>query len=468
VIRHGPGGARARMLAGARILSVLFTGTLVSSGLSFVSQMLVARSLPIVEVGRLAALLAAINFLTPIGSAGVNWFLLQIFGRERGRAVRWLPNCARLVAATSMLACCGLAAYIGFSDVRRFGAGFVLCCSVPILLGQTAVELSTARFQLEDRYNGLAIWQALTQAGRCLVVVLAVVGGLGGAAVLAGYGLVGALGTGSGALLLAGLGSARLRLAGAEGPERDEAEDRHAPSFWETAVQALPFALVTMFYVLFFQGGVVILDWLAGAAAAAVYNAAFLIVAAISLVPQVIYMKFLTARIYRWAEHDRGTFNAALHVGIPTMAGLGLLGGLMSAVLAPWLVPLLFGGRYEGAVLALAILSAGIPVRFVQTAYSSAFVSRAEVSQKARYLGISAVTTVAANFILVPWVGVNGAAVANVLAEIVLLFLNMHGVMRHIPAFNLGDTFRPSVVRSSLRHLMALDVPERSRPGGND
>ena len=64
---------------------MLFTGAVASAGLSFAAQFLLTRRLPVADFGRLAALLAVINFLTPMGSAGVNYFLLRALWTGRSR-----------------------------------------------------------------------------------------------------------------------------------------------------------------------------------------------------------------------------------------------------------------------------------------------------------------------------------------------------------------------------------------------
>ena len=84
-------------------------------------------------------------------------------------------------------------------------------------------------------------------------------------------------------------------------------------SRWDTLSESGPSTLVTVFYLLYFQGTVLVIAWLVGPTAAAECNAAFLIFSALAL----IYVKFLAAKLCRWAEKDRATFAAAFHVGVP-------------------------------------------------------------------------------------------------------------------------------------------------------
>jgi O-antigen/teichoic acid export membrane protein len=432
-------------------ISVLFAGTMVTALLTFITQLLLARLLPIVDFGRIVALLATINFLTPIGTAGIGWFLLQVYGHELLGAARWLRPATAIVAISTGFGCTSLAIYVLFSDVSAFGRTFSVMTAVPILLGQVAVELVSSRFQLENRYNALTWWQATTQTGRFLVVGLAaLVSVRSGIAVLAGYGLIGLLATVGGIALLRALWTGNLALTLEPVASRTEATE---PNLRETISEAAPFALTTVFYILYFQGSVVILDWLSGGAAAATFNVAFVIVAAIFLVPNVIYMKYLVPKLYRWGKHDRGRFEAAFHVGVPVMTALGVIFWIAIAWGAHPLIALLFGGKYAAASLILIILSASIPVRFAQATYSSVFITKEEMKSKVIYLGLAAIAGCMLNFALIPVMGIAGAAIATVAAEVVLLALQVHGTARYIKDIDIGSTFRPSTFFAALRHL---------------
>jgi O-antigen/teichoic acid export membrane protein len=435
-------------------MSVLFTGTLVTSGLAMVTQVLLARLLITTDYGEIAALLAAINFLTPIGSAGVSIFLLQVFGREHAAAKRWFRSSAILVALTSSLSALALTAYV-FSG-EQFGEmrPFILLYSIPILLGQIMVELTSARFQLEDRYGALAIWQTCTQLGRFATLMLAAALSINSINfVLGGYAGIAVLVNALGLLFWRGLSRNDLRL-GYVAPATPSAKaPQSRPSVLQTLKEAGPFALVTVFYVVNAQGATVILNWLAGAAAAALFNVAYLIVATICLVPQVIYLKFLISKLCRWAEHDRRTFAAAFHVGLPAMLLLGLLFWGAIVVSAKWIIMLLFGARYAGAEPSLIILALVIPVRFAQVTYGSLFINGRETTQKVTYMGLSAAITFILNALLVPSLGVVGAAIANVIGETAMLGLYVYGTAHHILGIDVAATFRPSTFKASLNRL---------------
>jgi O-antigen/teichoic acid export membrane protein len=427
-----------------RALSALLGATALGSLVALATQMLAARWLGAEAYGQLAALLVVANLATPISSAGANWFLVQAWGEEGAAARRWVRPLAALVSATTLASVAAVCAYALLVAGRWEGSAAVAAAAagVAVLLGQSMAELASARLQVEQRFGALAAWQSGAQALRfaaLLAAGLALGWQPGMAAVLVAYAAAGLAIAAWGAALLAPLWP-----RGAGGA---------APGVRETASRALPFSLMTVFYVLYFQSGVVLLEWQAGGAGAAAFNAALLLVAAASMLPQVVYMKFLAPLISRWAVHDRARFSAVFHVGSLCMLATGMAGTAVLVLGGAWILPLLFGPDLAGAAPVLAVLALGLPLRFLLASYSAVFVSPAEVAMKVRYLGVAAACGALANLALVPFLGAVGAAWASVVAEAVLLGLHMAGAARAVEGIALRDLLRPSVPAASLRLL---------------
>ncbi|MFC3123606.1 lipopolysaccharide biosynthesis protein [Pseudoroseomonas globiformis] len=442
-----------------RALSALLGGTVAASLLAVSAQMVLARSLTAADYGRFAALLAAASLVTPVASAGVNWFLVQAFGAEGEAARRWLRPLGRVLLMAGVAAALLFSVYalLG-SSAEPWQRSWILLGGLAMLAGQAAAELASARLQIEERFSTLALWQCVTQAmrmGLLLVFVLSSSSAISLEAVILLYAATGCVVTVVGIWLMVPLwhgGGLRLRNRNvAAGAERMACI---SPSLRMTLAQAAPFALMTIFYVVYFQWAVVLLDWQLGGAAAGAYNAALLLIAAASMLPQVIYMKFLTPIIARWSVHDRPRFGALLHLGVIGMFCSGAAGCIVLVLGGPWIIPALFGPSLAEAVPILAILALGLPVRFVQASYSASFVTPREVACKVRYLGVAAACGVTANLLLVPLQGAEGAAWAALLSEVVLLALHVHGTHRTIEGVSILDTFSPATPRRALRLLM--------------
>lgn len=455
----GPGSSPAPAQQFLRRIAVLLCGTFGAALLAFGTQLILTRGMSVSDYGRLAALLAAINVLTPVAMLGMGWFWLELFGREGLRATRWLGPALRLGALASLASVVLLLAYVaGTSRVQGASTVLVALLVIPILLGQSLAETTAVRFQLEERYVALTGWQSLTPLGRALVAVgLLAVGTLHTEDVLAGYAMVGALAIVISLVSINRVRHGRIRLAGHDAAAQS-ATGAPAPSLKEVLRAAAPYCLGTMFFFAYTQGIVALVNSLLGSEAAGIYNVAFLITAAIYLIPNVVYMKYLAGKLFRWWVHDRAMFSSAFHLGVASHLLMGLLGAAVVAGTAAFLIPALFGSRYAAAVPVLSILALGIPIRFVQHAYGSALFSREHIHRKLRYMGCAAAASVVLTLILTPAFGLAGAAASAVLSELLLLALFVYGVVRHVAGIDVLATFRYSTLSSSFAYVSGRGV----------
>lgn len=439
----------------SRIVGLL-CGSAGNAVIAFLTQILMTRGMTVPDYGSLVALIAVATLLTPVAGQCVGWFWLELYGREGIAAVRWGKSALRLCMVTMSVACFLLLGYIGFSastgDTSEFTRLWMpwLCASL-VLIGQTLTETRAVRLQLEERFSALALWQMAPQLLRSVVIIaLSASGMLSGTNALLGYGLVG---------LIIAMASLPSLLAMARGtvraPSLDltasatavsgrSAEDARAsvPGMSACFRAALPYSLVTLFFLIYSTGILALVKLLLGEKAAAYYNVSFLIFTSLALLPSVVYTKFLASKIFRWWNHDRKMFVATFHLGVCAHLLLGLGLGSLIWLLAPWLVPTLFGARYEPAVAVLQILAVAVPIRFVQHGYGSVLFSKEHIYRKVSYMGIAALLSAILVLLLTPRYGVVGAAVSAVLAEFLLLLLYGYGAARYVEGIELGATFK--------------------------
>lgn len=426
-------------------LTLLYSGTFLAALFNFIAQLTLARSMDLEAIGTIAALSSIINLLALIGMGGMNWFLLQVVGRESEEAVRWYFPAAQLVALLTGLGIVGLVSYA--LTVAKFPASerlMLLAASVPILLGQLAVELSSLRYQIERSAGQVAFWQIVTQLGRAVVALCLKAFTISSLrVVLVGFGMMGAI-----AVIWS------LVAVPARSWDRLLKSYRHPhPSVLETARSAGPFLLFGAIYLIFFQGPIVILEYIRGGTETAQYNIAFLIVSAAMMFPSVFYSKFIAERIFHWGHHDRAKFAAAFYVSAALMASVGILAMAILVATASRLIPWMFGSRYIPSVDLLLVMSIGIPTRFLQSAYSSLLVTGPQTIPRVIYLGLAAFTAIAASCIFVPALGALGAAYATVLAEFVLFVLSWRGLSIYVPEIRSMGWLSPQTIRQSIAVL---------------
>jgi O-antigen/teichoic acid export membrane protein len=421
-----------------KTISLLWLGSILGAGCAFLTQVLLARELGPAAFGVFAAALAMVVLISPLASFGVGSFWLKAFGQEGWQAVRWLPSSLKYTLITTFFVLATLFCWAMFGPHDAITRGLLMVLSV-YLLGQVAVELVSAKLQLEERYLALALWQFLPHLLRLLLIAMlafVLVKWLTLNSVAYIYAMVSVSVFGLGTLLMWRMYCGQLVLKGHGEPNKSASPSASLPSMKHVATQSWPFGLAGIFYLVYFQSDIILLKYMVSDEAAGIYNVAFVIMAAVYMLPSVIYQKFLLPKIHRWANHDRERFYQVYRTGNWVMLILGLLAMLAIWLLAPFGVQILFGGSYVGAVLPLSILALAAPIRFVATSVGSALVTQEHMRRKVRFMAVTALTNVVFNLLLIPLFGINGAALGTVLSDLILLLLYIYSAKYHV--FNKG------------------------------
>jgi O-antigen/teichoic acid export membrane protein len=417
-----------------KTISLLWIGSLIGAGCAFLTQVILARQLGPTMFGAFSAALATTTLLTPLAGFGIAQYWLKAFGQEGWQAVRWLRGSFRFVVATTLLVLATLVAWAVLGPHDATTSGLLMVLSV-YLLGQISVDMVSVKLQLEERYIGLAMWQFLPHLVRLLLVamlafVMVEMMTLSTVAYAYMFMSVGVFAVGM--FLMSRMYRGHLALKG-HGDEGLSASKLTPPaSMGQVATQSWAFGMAGVFYLIYFQSNIILLKYICGEEAAGIYNVAFMFMAAVYMLPSVVYQKFLLPKIHRWANHDREKFYQVYSVGNLVMLLLGLLAMLAIWLLAPWGVQLLFGDRYINAILPLGILALSAPIRLVAFNVGSTLVTNEHMRRKVWFMAITALINLTLNVILIPLYGVNGAAIGTVISDISLLFLYMYSAKFHI------------------------------------
>ena len=301
------------------------------------------------------------------------------------------------------------------------------------VLGQLSLELVGSRFQLEEKYLALAIWQFLPHFIRLIFIsflYFCVVSGLHLYGVALIYSGVAAVFFVVGTYYLRAMCSGGFDLKGhGLEPAREEFD---SPGFSRVWLEAWPFGAGGVFYLIYFQSAVVLLGYLSGAEASGIYNVAFVIMTAVYLFPSVLYQKFLLPKIHRWANSDLALLAKSFRHGNFSMATLGVLAMLVIWLCSSWGIPLLFGTDFEEAVLVLNILAIAAPFRFLATSVGSVLVTKNNMRRKVGYMGGVALFNFGINVVMIPLYGVVGAAISTVFSDALLLALYSYSAQKYV------------------------------------
>jgi len=407
---------------------MLWLGAAFGAVCTFITQVLLARSLEVNEYGSLMASLMMVAALPPIALFGIPQFWLKVFGKEKSAGFRWFLPSLTFFSLSSFFVLVGMILWSVWGPHDQVMKDILMILSV-FFLGQAVVELLIGKFQIVENYYGVFWWQFIPHALRLFFVMLAV-NLVPSAMVLSSvvwvYAIVALC------ILLFGVFSAKKTLTRPEVFMRNYNEDAQLvlrPRLLDVFYGSWPFGLMAIFNYIYFQSDIVLVNYIAGSEAAGYYSVSFSILAAIYLLPTVVYQKFLLPKLHRWSNYDRPRFVQAYYSGGTVMLALGVLAMIAIWVGADWGISFLFGEAYAEAAYLINVLAICIPFQFLASSTGAMLVTYENMKRKVICMGFVAVINIALNCVLIPWQGALGAAVSTVLSSI-LLFLIYYFLVR--------------------------------------
>jgi O-antigen/teichoic acid export membrane protein len=410
-------------------ISMLGAATALGAVFVFLTQTLLARELGPDDYGLFASSLATVTMIAPLAGFGLTQFRLRVYGVEGWAAARWLRPSLRFTLGTTTTAFAILVFWALFvapdADTR-----FDLLVLSPVVLSVLAIDLMSNRLRLEDRYAQMASWQLAIPASRLLVAIaLLLIPHLSGRFVAVSYAVISLALVAAAWPQLRGMRRGEIALKG-HGPRLELPAPVQVPRVSELWSQAWMYGVVAVLYPVFFQISTILLKYLAGDANAGRWSIALAVMTAIYLIPATIYQKFLLSKLHRWAAHDPDKFWLVYRRGNVGMFALGILVSASLVVVAPFVVPLVFGKAYASVTTILMVLALCPPIRFLSTAMGSALLTDSHMRYRVYAMAWATVVAIGLNAALIPGWSEIGAAWATVAAEIVLLGGTWHGV-RH-------------------------------------
>ena len=178
---------------------------------------------------------------------------------------------------------------------------------------------------------------------------------------------------------------------------------------------------VNWLYMLHWTLDLYLLQFLRGAADVGIYNAAFKLVILSRILPSLILMSVIPETARRTAAAD---FACLRRVWMNSTRVLLLLGGalvLAALVFANSLVRVAYSAAYTEAITVLMILSLAVFPIFSQVVIQSLFFAAGRYIEIIKAVTAGIVMQVIGGFVLIPYLGPKGAAIAFVIAECAIL-----------------------------------------------
>jgi len=113
-----------------------------------------------------------------------------------------------------------------------------------------------------------------------------------------------------------------------------------------------------------------------------------------------------------------------------------LLLGIVTAgtvlLVAPYVIPIVFGDKYAGVMFILSILAFSIPIRFVATSVGSVLTTGTHMVRKVKYMSTVSIANVLLSLLLIEFVGITGVAYAILVSDCLLLLLYYYSVNKFV------------------------------------
>ncbi len=190
----------------------------------------------------------------------------------------------------------------------------------------------------------------------------------------------------------------------------------------EVAQDAIPYAFSGLLTQLSRRIDVLLLGFLLGTIAAGIYNVAF----RVALLPLLV-LQFSAVALFPRASKLHASspreFEKLYHRALGVMVLLGIPATFGLALVAPAVVIQLFGEGLAESTAILRILAALVAVRCASRVMAIFLMSSDRQALRTKLQLIAALAHILSNAVLIPWMGIAGAAVATIGSELLVLVL---------------------------------------------
>ncbi|HYP21497.1 MAG TPA: polysaccharide biosynthesis C-terminal domain-containing protein, partial [Chloroflexia bacterium] len=217
-------------------------------------------------------------------------------------------------------------------------------------------------------------------------------------------------------------------------------------AYWRRSLgQPVAMGLGIVFSMFAFRVDNLLIPPIVGAAQASetlsIYNAAYRLFEMTLIVPGVVLaatFSLLSRAGGNGSGAGVGGLRQVLGQTMTVLMGLGVLASIALWVGAVPLTGLLYGDKFGAAVPVLQVLALGCIPMYASYGLTHALVAMDRPQLYAAFTGLALVVNVAANLLLIPRVGVQGAALATFLTEVALVVLCSAAVLRHMRGSSLA------------------------------
>ena len=200
--------------------------------------------------------------------------------------------------------------------------------------------------------------------------------------------------------------------------------------------EALPLALSSVIWTIYYQIDMVMLSPMQGDAAVGVYSAAHKLFEPFSLIPMALMMSLFPIMSEAF-KTSRERLIKSYRLGIKYLLIMALPIAIGTALLSDKIILLIYGTEFAESAIVLQILIWALVFNFVNSLLLQLLISIDEQKLNTLSTGICAIVNIALNFILIPILSYNGAAIATVATHAVLFIASFYFVSKHLQMLSI-------------------------------
>lgn len=185
-------------------------------------------------------------------------------------------------------------------------------------------------------------------------------------------------------------------------------------------LSALPFFLTGFFITVYFRIDTIILSNYAPVREVGWYNAAYILLLNLQILPQSVSTALYPALARQW-QTSKADFNRSLSEALQTNLLIGVILSVATLNVAPLVVQVLFGADFSPAARLLAILAPVIALASLSSVAGSALGATNKQQSIVLVTAAGAAANIGINLLLIPRFGAAGSALSTMLTEAMIL-----------------------------------------------
>ena len=399
---------------------------IVSSILSILLGVFIARDLGAVELGKYSFAYTFVLFFSVFLDLGYNTLLIREVAREKSRANTFVSNLLSFRALSALIFFLFIVVTINLMGYPSDTKNVVYLFAVYIFLDSfsSIYKFTFRAFEKMEYEAGITIFSNILRV--CLAL----------AVIFLGYGLfMIAL-----VFIFSNIFDLLISTIVCERKFVKSRTEFNISFFKNTIKLALPLVMISFFGGVFVRADTIMLSILKGDAVVGWYNAAYNLVLSLRVIP-MLFISALLPTISNYSVTSQSLLKVVYEKYFRYLFMLGLPIAMGAMLLSNKIILFFYGPAYTNSIIVLQILSWDILLIFLYTILGGFLISIDRQNQMALAAMVTAVVNVMLNLALIPYFSYVGAAVATVTAETILVIIYLYLLSKHMHLLPLQKIF---------------------------